>query len=179
MICLFLILRNSSSKKSNSRNAKRRRQANLVQLQQFKNGKLAMRTVLERFCMHFNEIYDEKFIEKQDRKFFLFFLKPIINGTGNLYVEAEPRDERRMDVVIDYTGERFVVELKVWCGNSYNKSGEKQPIEKRTLQIVAVNSFVKSSYFSQYLFIEVLMDCQKSCSPRKRWEHFSHLIVKP
>lgn len=59
MICLFLILRNSSSKKSNSRNAKRRRQANLVQLQQFKNGKLDMRTGLERFCMHFNEIYDK------------------------------------------------------------------------------------------------------------------------
>ena len=66
-----------------------------------KNGKLDMTKVLERFCVHFNEIYDskdEKFIEKQGRKFFLFFLKPIINGTGNYYVEAETRDERRMDV---------------------------------------------------------------------------------
>ena len=94
-----------------------------------KNGHLDMKKVLERFCVHFNEIYDkndEKFIEKQGRKFFLFFLKPIINGTGNFYVEAETRDQRRMDVVVDYAGERFVIELKIWRGESYNEQGEEQ-----------------------------------------------------
>jgi hypothetical protein len=94
-----------------------------------KDGKLDMKKVLERFCVHFNEIYDINdgpFIEKQGRKFFLFFLKPIINGTGNYYVEAETRDERRMDVVVDYGGERFVVELKIWRDESYNEKGEKQ-----------------------------------------------------
>lgn len=94
-----------------------------------KNGHLDMKVVLERFCVHFNEIYDkndEKFIEKQGRKFFLFFLKPIINGTGNFYVEAETRDQRRMDVVVDYAGERFVIELKIWRGDSYNEQGEEQ-----------------------------------------------------
>lgn len=94
-----------------------------------KNGKLDMKVVLERFCVHFNEIYDKndaKFIEKQGRKFFLFFLKPIINGTGNFYVEAETRDERRMDIVVDYAGERFVIELKIWRGDSYNEQGEEQ-----------------------------------------------------
>lgn len=97
-----------------------------------KNGKLDMKVVLDRFCVHFNEIYDKndaKFIEKQGRKFFLFFLKPIINGTGNFYVEAETRDERRMDVVVDYAGERFVIELKIWRGDSYNKLGEEQLAE--------------------------------------------------
>ncbi|MBQ7167745.1 MAG: AAA-like domain-containing protein, partial [Treponema sp.] len=57
-----------------------------------KDGRLDMKKVLERFCVHFGEIYDindEPFIEKQGRKFFLFFLKPIINGTGNYYIEAE------------------------------------------------------------------------------------------
>ena len=94
-----------------------------------KNGHLDMKVVLERFCVHFNEIYDkndEKFIEKQGRKFFLFFLKPIINGTGNFYVEAETRDQRRMDVVVNYAGERFVIELKIWRGDSYNEQGEEQ-----------------------------------------------------
>ena len=94
-----------------------------------RDGRLDMKKVLERFCVHFNEIYDskdEKFIERQGRKFFLFFLKPIINGTGNYYVEAETRDERRMDVVVDYAGERFVVELKIWRGESYNEQGEQQ-----------------------------------------------------
>ncbi len=94
-----------------------------------RNGHLDMKKILERFCVHFNEIYDtkdEKFIERQGRKFFLFFLKPIINGTGNYYVEAETRDERRMDVVVDYAGERFVVEMKIWRGESYNERGEQQ-----------------------------------------------------
>ena len=93
------------------------------------DGHLDMKKVLERFALHFNEIYDskdEKFIEKQGRKFFLFFLKPIINGTGNFYVEAQTRDERRMDVVVDYNGERFIIEMKIWHGNSYNERGEQQ-----------------------------------------------------
>ena len=96
------------------------------------NGHLDMKKVLERFAFHFNEIYDskdEKFIEKQGRKFFLFFLKPIINGTGNFYVEAQTRDERRMDVVVDYNGDRFVIEMKIWHGNSYNERGEQQLAE--------------------------------------------------
>ena len=94
-----------------------------------RDGHLDMKKVLERFAVHFNEIYDskdEKFIEKQGRKFFLFFLKPIINGTGNYYVEAQTRDERRMDVVVDYNGERFVIEMKIWHGDSYNERGEQQ-----------------------------------------------------
>ena len=36
------------------------------------NGKLNMKKVLERFCVHFNEIYDkkdEKFLEKQGRAY--------------------------------------------------------------------------------------------------------------
>ena len=97
-----------------------------------RDGHLDMKKILERFCVHFNEIYDtkdEKFIEKQGRKFFLFFLKPIINGTGNFYVEAETRDERRMDVVVDYNGERYVIEMKIWRGESYNERGEEQLAE--------------------------------------------------
>ena len=41
-------------------------------------------------------------------------LKPIINGTGNYYLEAQTRDERRTDVIVDYLGEQFIVELKIW-----------------------------------------------------------------
>ena len=97
-----------------------------------KDGHLDMTKILERFCVHFNEIYDtkdEKFIEKQGRKFFLFFIKPIINGTGNFYVEAQTRDERRMDLVVDYNGDRFVVEMKIWRGQEYNERGEEQLAE--------------------------------------------------
>ena len=31
-----------------------------------------------------------------------------------------------MDVVIDYLGERFVVELKIWRGQAYHEKGEEQ-----------------------------------------------------
>lgn len=63
-----------------------------------------------------NDIYganDEKFIEDHGRKLFLLYLKPIINGTGNYYIEAQTRDARRTDVIVDYLGEQFVVELKI------------------------------------------------------------------
>lgn len=97
-----------------------------------RNGRLDMRQVLERFVVHFTELYgdsDEKFLEKSGRKFFLFFLKPIINGTGNYYVEAQTRNEERTDVIVDYLGEQYIVELKIWRGNAYHERGERQLLE--------------------------------------------------
>ena len=88
-----------------------------------------MDLVLEKFVEHYNDIYgesDEKFIEAYGRKFFLLYLKPIINGTGNYYLEARTRDARRTDVIVDYLGEQFIVELKIWHGNEYNERGEVQ-----------------------------------------------------
>ncbi len=76
-----------------------------------------------------NAIYgekNEKFLEEHGRKFFLLYLKPIINGTGNYYVEAQTRDARRTDVIVDYCGEQFIIELKIWRGNEYNERGERQ-----------------------------------------------------
>lgn len=32
----------------------------------------------------------------------MLYLKPIINGTGNYYIEARTRDNRRTDIIIDY-----------------------------------------------------------------------------
>lgn len=95
------------------------------------NKRLDMYLVLKKFVEYFNDIYgdnDEKFIEKYGRKFFLLYLKPIINGTGNYYLEAQTRDERRTDIIVDYLGEQFIIELKIWYGNEYNDRGEKQLI---------------------------------------------------
>ena len=41
-------------------------------------------------------------------------------------IEARTRNNRRMDVVIDYLGEQFVVELKIWRGDAYNERGKEQ-----------------------------------------------------
>lgn len=97
-----------------------------------KNNQLDMDLVLEKFVAYFTEIYsqkDMKFIEKYGRKFFLLYLKPIINGSGNYYLEAQTRDERRTDVIVDYLGEQFIVELKIWHGDEYNERGEQQLVD--------------------------------------------------
>ncbi len=97
-----------------------------------KDGHLKLDMVLKKFVEHFHDIYgdnDEKFIEAYGRKFFLLYLKPIINGTGNYYLEAQTRDAKRTDVVVDYLGEQFIVEMKIWHGNEYNERGERQLAE--------------------------------------------------
>ncbi len=93
------------------------------------DGRLDMDMALKKFVDYFTEIYgdnDEKFIEDYGRKFFLLYLKPIINGVGNYYIEAQTRDARRTDVIVDYRGEQFIIELKIWHGNEYNERGEEQ-----------------------------------------------------
>lgn len=91
-----------------------------------------MHLVLEKFVAHFHDLYGdstEKFIEEEGRKYFLLYLRPIINGTGNYYIEARTRDQKRTDVIVDYRGEQFIVELKIWHGQEYNSRGEKQLFE--------------------------------------------------
>lgn len=97
--------------------------------QYIRNGRLDMETVLAKYVEHFDSIYGdaaEPFSEEEGRRRFLLYLRPIINGTGNYYIEAETRNARRMDIVVDYLGEQFIIELKIWRGNAYNERGEKQ-----------------------------------------------------
>ena len=95
----------------------------------FSQGHLNMELVLEKFVQYFHDIYGEKterFIEDDGRKLFLLYLRPIINGVGNYYIEAQTRDLTRTDVIVDYLGEQFVIEMKIWHGEEYNERGEKQ-----------------------------------------------------
>lgn len=95
-----------------------------------KDGCLNMELILERFTQLYDTLYDssrdEKFDEEEGRKKFLFYIKPIINGVGNFYVEARTRNMRRTDLVIDYLGKQYVVEMKIWYGDQYNTAGEEQ-----------------------------------------------------
>ncbi len=95
-------------------------------------GKLNMEALLCKFAEHYTYVYadnDRKFIEKYGRKIFLMYLKPVINGTGNYYIEAQTRDEKRTDIIVDYHGEQFLIEAKIWYGPKYNEDGEKQLCE--------------------------------------------------
>lgn len=92
-------------------------------------GHLDVRRILEKFVETFDYLYgdaDETFLEDTGRRYFMLFLKPIINGVGNSYVEPETRNRERMDLVVSYRGEQFIIELKVWRGNAYNERGEQQ-----------------------------------------------------
>ena len=96
------------------------------------DGQLNMEKILEKFIFHFNDIYGsqpDKFKEEDGRKLFLLYLRPIINGTGNYYIESQTRDQKRTDVIVDYLGKQYVVELKIWRGEEYNIEGEKQIAE--------------------------------------------------
>ena len=93
------------------------------------DDKLNMRLIMERFIETYTQVFgplEEKFKEKDGREQFLLYLKPIINGTGNYYIEAQTRDQTRTDVIIDYLGQQYIIELKIWRGERYNKEGEKQ-----------------------------------------------------
>ncbi|MCD8020335.1 MAG: AAA-like domain-containing protein [Clostridiales bacterium] len=95
----------------------------------FIGGHLDIRRILEKFVEAFEELYsqeDEAFLENVGRKYFLLFLKPIINGVGNYSIEPQTRNSERMDLVIYYQGEQNILELKIWRGNAYNERGEKQ-----------------------------------------------------
>lgn len=92
-----------------------------------RQGHLDMRMILEKFVIHFNDLYGglkETFLEEEARRYFLLYLKPIINGTGNYYIESRTRNLERTDVVVDYQGEQFVIELKIWRGNAYRVVSE-------------------------------------------------------
>ena len=99
------------------------------QLNYVRNGKLYMELVVTRFRDLMREEYRKStvpFLEKEGRLLFLTFLKPIINGVGFYYVEPQTRDNRRMDLVVTYGREEFIVELKIWHGDKYEEKGRDQ-----------------------------------------------------
>ena len=94
-----------------------------------RNHRLNVELILEKFIQYFDDIYENrlpKFVEEVGRQYFLLFLKPIINGTGNYYIEARTRNQQRTDIVIDYLGEQHIIELKIWRGQQYHADGEQQ-----------------------------------------------------
>lgn len=105
------------------------RSGSMDKSQFIKNGKLDMTAVLTGFIKTYTEVFGElvdRFKEKDGRELFLLYLKPIINGTGNYYIEAQTRTQTRTDVIVDYLGKQHIIELKIWHGPRYNADGEQQ-----------------------------------------------------
>lgn len=85
--------------------------------------------ILQKFQTFMKEQYshkDKKFLEREGRLLFLAFLKPIINGKGFEFKEPTVAEERRMDLVITYGNQRYVIELKRWDGDKLHQKGLQQ-----------------------------------------------------
>ncbi|QTA82680.1 PD-(D/E)XK endonuclease-like domain-containing protein [Desulfonema limicola] len=90
---------------------------------------LDIKMIMLRFQAFMKEHYskkDARFLECEGRLLFLSYLRPIINGKGFDFKEPNVSDERRMDIVITYRDQRFVIELKIWHGQKYHEKGLKQ-----------------------------------------------------
>jgi hypothetical protein len=93
------------------------------------NGRLNLQLIIEKFCRHYRELYTEQsetFLEKHGRLLFITYLKPYINGTGFYHIESETRNAERMDLVVDYGSEQFVIELKIWHGDKRHEDDYNQ-----------------------------------------------------
>jgi hypothetical protein len=97
-----------------------------------KNGEFDMALCLEKFAGHYYEIYsksNDEFLEKHGRILFITYLKPLINGEGFYHIEAETRNTLRMDLVVDYGKQQFVVEMKLWHGEKRHEDALAQLCE--------------------------------------------------
>jgi hypothetical protein len=97
-----------------------------------KEGRFDMELCLRRFARHFRQIFnknDAAFLERQGRLVFLSFLAPLINGEGFYYIESETADALRMDLVVSYGREEFIIELKIWRGEAARREGYGQLAE--------------------------------------------------
>ena len=92
-----------------------------------RGSRFNMQLCLEHFLIYWQELYNEKeakFFENQCRILFLMYLKPLLNGDGFSFIETASTDDHRMDLIVTYGKERFVLELKTWKGEQlYNDQG--------------------------------------------------------
>jgi len=92
-------------------------------------GRFDMELCLKKFAAHYTEIFSERdadFIEREGRLLFLSYLKPLINGHGFYHIESQFTDLRRMDIVVDFGSDQFILELKLWKGESEHSKAYDQ-----------------------------------------------------
>jgi hypothetical protein len=88
-----------------------------------------MELCLNKFKKHYAEIYtdkDLKFLEHDGKLIFLTYLKPLINGTGFYHFESQTRDYGKIDLVIDYLKQQFILEMKLWYGDNKHEEAYDQ-----------------------------------------------------
>jgi len=93
------------------------------------NNRLDLQKVLDKFQRFMIEQASDKnreFLERNGTLLFLGFLQPIINGGGYAFKEPQISNEKRLDVVITFYQYKYVIELKIWRGESHHEKGLAQ-----------------------------------------------------
>ncbi len=106
----------------------------VVQSQFLKNnGNLDLKKLLTKFKDAVEEKYSsatylksKEFLEDDLRMKFFMYLKPVLNSVGFSCKEVQTSEERRMDVIIFFRDEKFIIELKIWRGEKLHKQGIAQ-----------------------------------------------------
>ena len=94
-----------------------------------KNGVFDMELCLTKFKTHYAEIYtdkDLKFLERDGKLIFLTYLKPLLNNNGFYHFESQTRDYGKIDLVVDYYKQQFILELKLWYGERKHNDAYEQ-----------------------------------------------------
>jgi hypothetical protein len=88
-----------------------------------------MELCLDKFKEHYSEIYtgkEEKFFERNGKLIFLTYIKPMLNGAGFYHFEPETGVGGKMDLVVDYLKQQFILEIKLWYGKSKHEDAYTQ-----------------------------------------------------
>jgi len=114
---------------SKDEESKNKRISGILQYDVVRDGRFDMELCLRKFADHYAELFNEDdadFLERNGRLLFLSYLKPLINGQGFYHIESQFTDLRRMDVVVDFGREQFILELKIWRGEKAENKAYEQ-----------------------------------------------------
>jgi hypothetical protein len=92
-------------------------------------GGLDIKKIFLKFQDFMKENQSKKnrdFLERNGRLLFLAFIRPIINGRGFDFKEAQVSEETRLDIVVTFDNKKYIIELKIWRGEVYHQDGIRQ-----------------------------------------------------
>ena len=97
-----------------------------------RNDIFDMELCLREFATHYKEIFTEKdlpFLERHGRLLFISYLKPLINGRGFYHIDSQFTDLKRMNIVVDFGRDQFIIELKLWKGETGKERAYEQLLD--------------------------------------------------
>ena len=93
------------------------------------DGVLDFDKVIERFSVFMHDTYQDRnsaFIEREARLLLLGYIKPIINGYGQYFLEPQIRGGKKIDILVQYKQEEYIIEVKIWRGEAYERRAYDQ-----------------------------------------------------